>query len=457
MPPRSDHPQLADVDSGRLKEQFLDRERLDALQQEKFRVLLQTILPHNAFYARKLADAGVTAPEAIRSLDDLRRLPCTTKEEVLADQAAHPPYGTNLTFPLIEYVRLHQSSGTSARPLRWLDTAASWNWLLDCWKLIFSAVGLRREDRLFFPFSFGPFIGFWGAFEGAARLGNFCLPGGGMSSTARLQCLFDHRITIVACTPTYALRLAEVAAEEELDLAGSTVRALIVAGEPGGSIPATRERIEEAWGARVFDHTGMTEIGASGVECLESPGGVHLLETELIVESIDPQTGQPVADGEEGELVLTNLGRIGSPLIRYRTGDLARLRRSRCACGRHFARMEGGILGRADDMLLIRGNNVYPSSIEAILRRFAEVAEYRVQVVGSGSLAQVLIDVEPMPGEANGPTQPEMQTNLANRIGRAVRDTLMFRPQVSVVPPGTLERFEMKARRYVRRVAEKRS
>jgi phenylacetate-CoA ligase len=449
MPPAPEHPNLNVAQSRLLKEPFFDREQLSALQLEKLQRLAVSILPNNQFYAGKWREAGADIG-VFDSLDGLQRLPFTTKDEILADQSAHPPYGTNLTFPVGEYVRVHQSSGTSARPLRWLDTKQSWSWLLDCWELIFSAIGLRADDRLFFPFSFGPFLGFWGAFEGAARLGNFCLPGGGMSSTGRLQFIRDHAITIVACTPTYALRLAEVAKTEGVDLAGSCVRALIVAGEPGGSIPATRARIERAWGARVFDHTGMTEIGATGIECREAPGGVHLLESEFIAESIDPATTEPVAEGEQGELVLTNLGRLGSPLVRYRTGDLVRLSRTRCACGRSLVRMEGGILGRTDDMLLIRGNNVYPSSIEAVIRRFEQVAEYRVEVDQSNDLAKIRIDVEPVPARETEPSHPGAEESLAARISRAIHDTLLFRPQVSVVPPGTLERFEMKARRFVK-------
>jgi phenylacetate-CoA ligase len=199
--------------------------------------------------------------------------------------------------------------------LRWLDTAESWAWFKKCWRTIYAAEGITAADRLFFPFSFGPFVGFWAAFETAAEMGCFCLPAGGMSTLARLHHLLDHRATAICCTPTYALRMAEVAREAGLELAGSAVRALIVAGEPGGCIPETRARIETAWRARVFDHTGMTEIGSCSFECLERPGGVHVNETEFIPEVVNPETGEPVPLGESGELVLTNLGRIGSPLI----------------------------------------------------------------------------------------------------------------------------------------------
>src|ERR1051326_8722789 len=227
---------------------------------DPLRELLKQILPANRFYAAKFAG---TDPRRV----ELSQLPFTTKAELLADQQAHPPYGTALTFELSRYSRMHQTSGTTTgQPLRWLDTPESWGWMLGCWQRIFALVGLRRDDRLFFTFSFGPFLGFWTAFESAVRDRYFCLPGGGMSSSARLQFLLDHSATVVFCTPTYALHLAEVAARDGIDLAASPVRMLIVAGEPGGSIPETRARIEKPWGARVIDHSGMTEVGPVAVE-----------------------------------------------------------------------------------------------------------------------------------------------------------------------------------------------
>lgn len=421
----------------------LDRAALTELQRQRLCALLREVLPANRFYARKLAAAGLTA-DTVRDLADLRRLPFTTKAELVADQAEHPPYGTVLTYPVERYRRLNQTSGTtSGRPLRWLDTPESWIWLLDNWDTMFRVIGLRPGDRLFFAFSFGPFLGFWTAFDAASRLGHLCLPGGGMSSAARLHMLLDNAATVLLCTPTYALHLAEVAREHGLDLPGSPVRALIVAGEPGGSIPATRARIEQAWGARVFDHSGMTEAGALMIECPENPAGLHLLESECIGEAIDPATGEPVPAGEVGELVLTNLGRRGSPVLRYRTGDLVRVDPRPCPCGRTFLRLDGGILGRTDDMIHLRGHNVYPSALEAVIRRFPEVAEYRIEVETRRTLPVLRVQLEP--------ASPEAGPAVAERVDRAIRDELLFRAEVTVVEPGTLPRFEMKARRLVRR------
>jgi len=415
----------------------LDRDGLDALQRSKLSKMLQTILASNAFYTRKFAGLKFdprTGPMA--------QLPFTTREELQQDQREHPPFGSNITFPPDQYIRMHQTSSTTGHaPLRWLDTAESWDWFKQCWRMLYTAAGVQSGDRLLFPFSFGPFVGFWAAFESSIDLGCLTIAAGGMTTTARLQMILDNAVTVIGCTPTYALRMAEVAESEGLDIASSAVRALIVAGEPGGCIAATRSRIETAWGARVFDHTGMTEIGSCSFECLETPGGVHIIESEFIAEVIDPDTGDVISDGSVGELVLTNLGRIGSPLIRYRTGDQVRMLRRRCACGRWFARLEGGILGRTDDMLLIRGNNVFPSAVEEVIRGFP-VVEFRMTARQGPSLTELNLEIEAASGEDG--------QKIARRLSECVRDRLNFKPQVVAVDPGVLPRYEMKSRRFIR-------
>jgi phenylacetate-CoA ligase len=413
---------------------------IETEQLGRVRDLLAAILPTNRFYARKLA--GVS-PADIRTVAEFSRLPFTNKAELAADQAEHSPYGSALTYPLEQYCHLHQTSGMSTgHPLRWLDTRESWEELLECWRISFGFMGLRPGDKLFFPFSFGPFLGFWTAFEASTRAGYLCIPGGGMTSTARLRFLIEHGCTVVFATPTYALHLAELAAKEGIDLVGSPVRAVIVAGEPGGHIPATRERIETVWGARVFDHYGMTEIGPVAFESVEGNSQMYLLESKYLAEVLTPGKNTSAPPGEAGELVLTTLGRIGSPLIRYRTGDVVRLATTADSTGRTWRRIDGGILGRADDMIHIRGNNLYPASIEAIVRKFPEVAEFRIVVDHSGPLADLRIEVEPRNGDGR---------TLAESVARAVRDELLFRVDVQAAPPNTLPRFEMKARRVLKK------
>ena len=412
--------------------QTASREQIAAHQLNRLRTGLTGVLAHNPFYHRKLAGFD---PHDLKSLDDLRGLPFTTKTELVADQRDHPPYGTNLTFPLSSYIRLHQTSGTTGQPLKILDTTESWDWWADCWTTIYRAAGVGNDDVVFLAFSFGPFIGFWSAYEGAKRVGALVVPGGGQTSVQRLQTILATNTTVLVCTPTYALHLAEVAQAEGIDIAGSAVRVTIHAGEPGASIPNTRRRIEDAWGARTYDHIGMTEMGAYGFTCLNQDN-VHVNEAEFIAEILDPVTGEPVSDGETGELVLTNLGRWGTPAIRYRTGDRVRRGASVCPCGRTYLTLPGGVLGRADDMLIIRGVNVYPSSIEDALRAIPDVQEFRITVLKAGELDEIELEVE-CPDEA------------VPRVEAALRQALSLRVPVRAVAPGALPRFELKARRLV--------
>ncbi len=417
----------------------LDRDALAALQRRKLSAMLAEVSAHSPFYREHLRRAGCERFDALT--DPLENLPFTTREQIEQDQLDNPPYGTNLTYPLERYVRYHQTSGSKGAPLRWLDTPESWEWWKRCWATVFRAAGVEPADRIVFPFSFGPFIGFWSSFAAAESLGNLVLAAGGMTTAARLRYLLDNQATVLCCTPTYALHMAEVAQAEGVDIAASPVRLIIVAGEPGGGVPAVRQRIEAAWNARLIDHAGMTEVGAWGFEPVETPGVMLVNEVEFIAEVIDP-AGRPVPDGQAGELVLTNLGRWGSPLIRYRTGDQVRLSRAGRTAGRAFARLDGGVLGRLDDAIIIRGNNVFPASIEGILREFAEVAEFRLVVRSTASLADLRLEIEPLPAAD--------QATLAARIERAVRDRLHFKPHVQLVAPGSLPRFELKARRVVR-------
>jgi phenylacetate-CoA ligase len=418
-----------------LRLETLDDERRRAHQLDRLRTLVTAALGVNPFWTTKWRAAGLASADDLRDWDDVRRLPLTTKAELLADQAAHPMFGTNLTYPTERYVRVHQTSGTSGAPLRWLDTAESWEWWIRCWGFVLAAAGVRPGDRAFFPFSFGLFVGFWAGFEGARASGALAIPGGGQDSIARLATMESLGATVLVCTPSYALHLLQVARERGVDAARLPVRVTVHAGEPGAGIASVRARIEAGWGARAYDHAGMTEMGAYGYEC-EAQTGPHVNESEFIAEVLDPLTGQPA---DEGELILTNLGRLGSPLIRYRTGDRVRLAGAPCACGRTFARLAGGILARLDDMLIVRGVNVFPSAIEAIVRGFP-VEEFQIEVFRDGELdeVRVLLEVEGGAG-------------AVSRVQAALRAGLGIRLEVDAVEAGTLPRFELKARRVVRR------
>lgn len=441
-----------------MSESFPSRAALESGQLAQLRTLLGALVPANRFYTAKLRAAGLTPDLA--SLEAFSKLPFTTKTELVQDQADQPPFGTNLTFPLERYTRYHQTSGTTGFPLRWLDTSESWAWMVERWTDILHAAEVNAADRIVFAFSFGPFIGFWLAFDAAASLGALCLPAGGLSSLGRVRMILDTQATVICCTPTYALRLAEAAAEDNLDLSRSHVKTIIVAGEPGGSIPGTRAKLESLWpGARVFDHHGMTETGPVSHECPARPCCLHIMESGFLPEIIDPATGQPVPAGQTGELVLTNLGRTGSPLLRYRTGDLVKaavpttgaaaraelppmVSAPPCPCGRHDLALEGGILGRVDDMIIVRGVNVFPSAVEDVLRRCGGVAEYQVKLSREGALTELTLLVEP--DGACLDTQ-----DLIARIHKHFQSTFALRVPVQLAPPGSLPRFEMKAQRWV--------
>ena len=329
--------------------------------------------------------------------------------------------------------------------MRWLDTQESWDWMLGNWEQVFRASAVTPSDRIFFAFSFGPFLGFWTAFECAARRGNLCIPGGGMRSAARLRTMIDTGATVLCCTPTYAIRLAEVAAEEKIDLRAAKVRTILVSGEAGGSIAGTRNYIGKLWnGARVVDHHGMTEIGPVSYGCPKTQGVLHVIESGFIAEVIDPQSLRSLPPGATGELVLTNLGRVGSPLLRYRTGDVVeRTASARCECGCSDLALSGGIRGRTDDMVVVRGVNVYPSAVEDILRAVGGVAEYRVEVRTSHALTELSVQVEPS-------LDPEDGSGLAHRLETALNQAFALRIPVTSVARGHLPRFEMKAQRWVR-------
>jgi len=412
-----------------------NRAELAPSQVEKFQQMLTQLLESNAFYKNKLEQAGIKNAADIQSLDDYRKLPFTLKQELSRDQELNPPYGSNLSYPIERYTRVHQTSGTTGNPLKVLDTDESWDWWAECWSAVFRAAGVTSSDRIMFGFSFGPFIGFWSAFSGANKVGALAIPGGGMSSRQRAKAIVSHGATVLVCTPTYALHLAEVARENGIDPAASSIRVTIQAGEPGASLPAVKHKIEEVWGARCFDHAGASEVGAWGYES-QAGDGMHLNEEQFIFEVLDPVTLKPA---DEGELIISNLGRIGMPIIRYRTGDRVRLKTIRNSDGSRSRVLDGGIIGRADDLLVVRGINVFPSAIENIVRQFPEVGEFAVDIYKKNELDEIEVKLEIKHAE------PEV---IAATVAQELYDRLSLRVTAQAVPFGSLPLFDLKARRF---------
>ena len=305
---------------------------------------------------------------------------------------------------------------------------------------------MRPNDTVFFAFSYGSFIGFWGAHYGCEKIGCLVLPSGNMTTEARVKQIVEMGATVVCATPTYALRMGQIAQQMGIDLPrDGRIRRVIVSGEPAGSIPATKKMIEETWGAKCGDTAGMTEIGTIMIfECDHQPGGTHIIEDHFIEEVLDPKTQEPVGYGESGERVVTSFGRGFIPLIRYRTKDLVvKVPHSRCDCGRTGDIYEGGILGRVDDMKLIRGTNVYPRAVEAIVREYPEVEEFQIILTREEGIRDE-ITVKCELREDAPRTWNEIRPSLAAQLADA-HEGLRF--NVALADTGELPRFELKAKR----------
>jgi phenylacetate-CoA ligase len=417
------------------------RETLARLQEWKLREQVEHAYLRSPFYRRKLEAAGVR-PEQAKTLDDLRRLPFTTKDELKQDQAEHPLWGTLLAVPFEQCLRVHMTSATTGRPLAFLDTREDWYGFYHSYARSLYAFGVRAADMVMAAFSYGPWIGYWSGFYAAQDLGCLVFPAGGLSTEQRLDALVTYPITVLGCTPSYALFLAEQAQKKGIDLAKETkVRVTWHTGEPGASIPATKARIEAAFGARAFDLPGLTEIAAWGFECDARSGLVHVHEDYCLPEVLD-ERDQPVKPGERGELVLTSLYRKAMPLLRYRTRDVVQVADRACPCGRTLLALEGGVLARLDDMKKVRGIIVYPRRIEEIVRAHAGVDEFQIVVRRVEGLDDILVRVDPAPGLA-----PRERSALESRLAEELRVGLGIRVSVELTEPGALPRWDHKAKR----------
>lgn len=437
---------MADSPYWNPRHETMPRDELDALQLHKLRRTLEWAEKQVPYHAERLSRAGVSAQD-VQSLDDLRRLPFMTRDEWMDAQLQQPPYGPILAAPKETAIRYHMTSGTTGRtPIRVLDGMKDWEWIAEMWCYGFWGFGVRPHDTVFFAFSYGTFVGFWGAHYACEKIGCLVLPGGNMTTEARVRQIVDMDATVVCSTPTYALRMAQEAASMGIDLASGPVERLILSGEPAGSIPATKRLIEQQWGAKAADTAGMTELGTIMMfECDHQPGGTHIIEPHYIEEVIDPETGDPVPYGEQGERVVTSFGRGFIPVIRYRTRDLVvKVPADRCTCGRTLDLYEGGIVGRVDDMKLVRGTNIYPRAIEAIVREFEAVDEFQIHLYTAEGIRdeiEVLVEV---------PDRSTDSEKLVRELGTALSEAHEgLRFGVRSVELGSLPRFELKAKRLV--------
>ena len=424
----------------------LPRAELAELQLRKLRDQLRYVTERSPFYRRKLAGAGI-APDDIRTLADVRRIPFTEKHELKESQLAHPPWGDFGCIAPEEAVRVFQTSGTTGTPVRIMLNRKDWfENFYEQFMHFRCAYGLTEKDVLFVPFNYGLYIAWWGFQTAMERAGITIVPGGGLSSKARLQAMMDWGATAICGTPSYLLYLAETARKSHVDLASSPIRKMVAAGEPGASIRATKKALESQWGAECFDDIGSTEISNFGYECVKHQG-THVAEGLFVAEVLDTETLEPLPDGQVGELVLTNLICESMPLIRYRTRDLVRFDRSRCECGRTNLRLDGGIVGRADDMFHFAGVNIFPSQIQSLLHEVDEFSqEYQLVVPRMGSGKRLRIRVEP----AHEQVTAAQLRGAKEFLIESVKYRITVTPDVDVVEIGALPRVEGKARRILR-------
>ena len=421
----------------------MPREELDALHLRRIRSVMKYAYDRSPMY-RKFYDGAGVRPEDIRTLGDfIEKVPCVDKADLQAAQAVNPPYGDLLAhFPKEATSQFYMTSGSTGTPLqvpysnlemmRCAEHVA-----VMCW-----SVGVRPGDTMYLAFNFGIFVAMWMAYHAAFRMGVHVVSGGGADTRTRIKQVQDFKPTMLFATPTYALHMAEVAREQGVDMSSSSVKYIFVSGEPGGNIPSTRSAIEAAWGAKVYEYYGASETGALGQGC-QVQGRMHTFEQDLFSLVLDGQ-GRPVADGKVGEHTVTSYIMLTQPIIKYKTHDLVEIHYGGCECGRTWKYLQGGVLGRTDNMITVKGVNVFPAAVEALLGDVKGTSEhFEMHVWREKGLDELLVRVEASRGldqSCYGETCARAQELLRHRV--------RVRIPVEVLPPGSLPRYELKAKRF---------
>jgi phenylacetate-CoA ligase len=423
----------------------LPLERLQELQLEKFKRIVAWAYDNSSYYRRLYKAAGVE-PGDIKTMDDVRKVPTTDKAKLKEAQEEGPfPYGSRLCAPLENVSEFRQTSGTTGTPVYQADTWQDWDWWSECWCYILWAQGYRPSDRLFLPFGYNIFVAFWAGHYAAEKLGCEVVPGGVLDTAARVLKVQELKATAMMGTPTYILNMADVAKNRlGIDAAGLTIERITCAGEPGASIPTTKKRMQDAWGAKVYDHAGATEIGAWSYECAEQSGGMHVNQGMFLVEIEDIVTGELITEpGRKGKMIITALDRMAQPCIRFDSKDLIQWAADPCPCGRSYQLVEGGVLGRADDITKVKGVLLSPTAIEEVVRGFDELTdEYEVLVERPGDTDKITLKVEFNPGAES--QQDEVLARLKDQL--RLKTNLGY--LIEVHPAGSLQRWEVKARRF---------
>jgi phenylacetate-CoA ligase len=422
----------------------MPRAQLDKLHLQRVQALAHYAYENTPFYRKKFDNAGLK-PSDIRSLDDLKRkVPITDKSEIIELQQQRPPYGDTLALPM-DFVAHHcETSGTTGLPLAIPYSTYDSVRYGESWVYGFWGLGIRPSDTLYFAFGWGNFAGFWSAYWGARRLGCRVISGGGLDTKGHIEAILRMKPTVLISTPTFALRIAAVAAEMGVDLSNSSIKFTYHAGEPGPTaLPGMRDQIEKAWGAKAGELLGIAEVDAMAPGC-PLGDGVHVNEMNLYSWSMDPASQDEVPDGEIGENIVTGYGNTAQPLLNYRTHDLVR-RRSTCACGRTWSKLEGSVLGRTDFMVTVRGTNVYQTAVENILNKVEGISmHYELVLTHEEGNDAMTVRFEP---EAS--IDPANWQQLASNAGDLIHKALHVRLKVVPVAPKSLPRFELKTKRII--------
>jgi len=424
----------------------LTRDSLERLQLKKFKQIVNWAYDKSRFHRALYQSAGVH-PDDINSLADVGRVPKVEKAMMQPIQRKDPfPYGDALCVDLEDVCVFRQTSGTTGQPVYQPDTWQDWEWWSDCWATLLWAQGYRPSDRVFLPFGYNVFVAFWAAHYASEKIGCETIPGGVLDTKSRILKIQELQATALMATPTYVLGMADTARNQlHLDPAALPITKITCAGEPGALIPATKKRIEEAWGAKVYDHAGATEIGAWGFECASQPGALHVNEAMFLAEVEDVETGKPVTEpGQRGKLIITALDRLAQPCIRFDSKDIVEIGDDRCECGRTYKLFKGGVVGRADDITKVKGVLLAPSAIEDVVRSVQGLGnEYEVIVDKKGDVDNITLKVELIEDQA-GTAMEELKAELATQL--RLKTNLGY--NLEFFPPKSLPRYEVKARRF---------
>ncbi len=419
-------------------------ERLRSLQLKKFKRILKWGYENSKLYRSLYQKAGLL-PDDVKTWDDIRKVPLLEKEHYSTAQAKEPwPYGDSLCVPLEKVTVYHQTSGTTGQPVYQPDTWQDWEWWTECWSYILWAQGFRNTDRVFIPFGYNVFVAYWAGHYACEKIGCEVVPGAMLSTEERILKMKELKVTAFMATPTYVLGMADACRNRlGIDPRSLGIKRVLCAGEPGASVPATKKRMEDAWGGDVYDHVGATEIGGWSYECTFKPGGVHVNEGMFLTELFDVETGEPIEEpGRLGKVVITAFDRLAQPCIRFDSKDLG-MWGDLCGCGRTFRVLKGGVQGRIDHITKVKGVLFSPVSVEEVVHSVPELGdEFLLVVTRENDLDKMALEVEINPGFEH------REAELVNELARQLRLKTNLSYHIQCHPRGTLQRFELKARRF---------